>query len=103
MTPHEFLAGQLQDTQVELGTAILNRGRWEKLREHRQMLLFLQEQAAQTATMDFHGLRSELKDIAGGHVKPPNMPGPRTTAADLLQRWATVLEGESEGATEPQS
>jgi len=90
MTPQEFLASELGATQAELGTAILNRTRWDKLREDRQLLLFLQERAERA---DFRGLRAELQGIADGQLKIPSLPGPRARASDCLLRWAEALNG----------
>ena len=89
MTAEEFLEAELSKTQAELGTVILNRGRWDKLRENRQMLVFLHERSA---GLDFKGLRSELRSIADGQLKVPSVPGPRTQATDCLRRWAKVLD-----------
>jgi len=88
MTPQEFIAGQLHATQAELSTAILNRGRWDRLREDRQLLLFLQEQVDGAPARD---LRVELQQIADGSVRVPALTSSRAKAADCLRRWATDL------------
>jgi hypothetical protein len=89
MTTDEFLAEKLGATRAELDTAILNRGRWEKLREDCRMLVFLQ---ARSAAVDFQGVRQELQRVAEGQRKVPDVSGPRRKAEDCLRLWATDLE-----------
>jgi len=89
MTTDEFLTEKLGATRAELGTAILNRGRWDKLREDCRMLVFLQERSA---AADFQGVRQELQRIAEGQFRVPDIGGPRRKAEDCLRLWANDLE-----------
>ena len=84
----EFLSAKLGATQAEMGTAILNRARWDKLREESRLLTFLNRRAAE---LDFQGVREELNRIAEGWVRVPELTSPRTQAADCLRVWATAL------------
>lgn len=88
MTTEEFLSAELARTEVELNGAILNRGRWDVLREDRRMLLFLQHRAAGP---DFQGIEAELHLIAEGRIKVPEIGGPRRKAEDCLRDWTTKL------------
>ena len=90
MTPEEFLTAKLSAAREEMGDAILNRGRWEKLRDDCRMLVFLQER---TEAVDFQGVRGELQRIAEGRIGVPDISGPRRKAEDCLQHWAKELEG----------
>jgi hypothetical protein len=89
MTPLEFVNAELGTTEAELGTAILNRSRWDALRENRQMLLHLQACLTSTASGN---LRAELQRIVEGSVRVPTISGSRTKAADFLRRWASTLD-----------
>lgn len=89
MTGGEFLAEELSKTQAALGTAILNRRRWDILREDHRMLGFLQERAN---AVDFQGVKVELQRIAEGRFTIPGIDGPRRKAEDCLRRWAGDLD-----------
>jgi hypothetical protein len=84
----EFLAAKLHATEAEMGTAILNRTRWDKLRDDRRLLVFLQWriQAA-----DFESVRSELGRISEGYLRVPELNSPRRKAMDCLSLWASDL------------
>ncbi len=84
----EFLAAKLGVAQAEMATAILNRSRWEKLREESRLLTFLNLRAD---APDFQGVREELNRIADGRMRVPELSVPRTQAADRLRLWATAL------------
>jgi hypothetical protein len=90
MTADEFITAELSKTQTEMSTPILNRGHWDVLREHRQMLVFLQQR---TQAVDFQGLRLELRRIADGIAKVPQISGPRRRAEECLQHWGEALDG----------
>jgi hypothetical protein len=89
MTTDEFLAEKLGTTRAELNRAILNRGRWDQLREDCRMLTFLQERSA---AADFQGVRHELQRIAQGQFTVPDVGGPRRKAADCLRLWEHDLD-----------
>jgi hypothetical protein len=84
----EFLAAKLGVAQAEMATVILNRSRWEKLREESRLLTFLNLRAD---APDFQGVREELKRIVDGRLRVPELSAPRTQATDCLRLWATVL------------
>jgi hypothetical protein len=84
----EFLATKLGVTQTEMGTAILNRSRWDKLREESRLLVFLNRRAD---APDFQGVREELNRIAEGRMRVPELSTPRTQATDCLRLWQTAL------------
>jgi len=84
-----FIAEKLTATRGEMGGVILNRMRWEKLRDDCRMLAFLQERAA---AGDFQGIREELNRIAEGRLRVAEVSGPRRKATDCLQLWATDLQ-----------
>ncbi len=88
MTAEEFLSAELATTQAELNTAILNRNRWDSLREDRRMLQFLQRRAA---APDFQGVEAELRAIAEGRTRVPEIDGPRRKAEDCLRAWEKGL------------
>jgi len=71
-----------------MGQAILNRSRWDKLREESRLLTFLNRRAA---APDFQGVREELTRIAEGRTRVPELSSPRTQATDSLRLWATTL------------
>ena len=79
---------KLAASRAELGTSILNRSRWDKVREDCRMLVFLQGRAA---AADFEGVRQELQRIAVGSLKVPDISGPRRKAEDCLRLWANDL------------
>ena len=89
MTTEEFLSSEIAKTQAELGVAILNRGRWDALCEDRRMLLFLQRRAG---AADFEGVAAELRLIADGRTKVPDIDGPRRKAEDCLRGWTKKLD-----------
>jgi hypothetical protein len=89
MQAAEWLTEQAQQTRTELGTAILNRRHWDRLREELRLYEFLQERAT---AVDFVGLRGELQRIVEGSVRVPSLGNPRRTAADNLQRWSQDLD-----------
>jgi hypothetical protein len=84
----EFLATTLGVIQAEMDKAILNRSRWDKLREESRLLTFLTGRAV---APDFQGVREELTRIAEGRVRVPELGSPRTQAANSLRLWATAL------------
>ena len=84
----EFLAAKLRVTEAELGTAILNRARWDKLRDDRRLLVFLQ---GRTQAPDFQGLRDDLGRISEGYLRVPELNSPRRKATDCLSLWAADL------------
>jgi hypothetical protein len=88
MTTEEFLSAELARTQVQLDTAILNRSRWDALCEDRRMLLFLQRRAV---APDFQGVAAELRLIAEGRIRVPEIGGPRRKAEDCLRDWTNKL------------
>lgn len=88
MTTDEFLSAELAHTQAELSSPILNRNRWDSLREDRRMLLFLQNR---TAAPDFVGVEAELRLIAEGRIRIPEMDAPRQKAESCLHNWMTTL------------
>jgi hypothetical protein len=88
MTTDEFLSAELAHTQAELSGPILNRGRWDSLREDRRMLQFLQ---GRTAAPDFAGVEAELRLIAEGRIRVPEIDGPRGKAESCLRSWRTTL------------
>ena len=88
MTTQEFLSTEIARTQAELGTAILNRGRWNALCDDRRMLLFLQRRAG---SADFEGVAAELRLIAEGRTRVPEIDGPRRKAEDCLRDWTKQL------------
>jgi hypothetical protein len=88
MTTEEFLSTEMASTQAELGTAILNRTRWEALCEDRRMLLFLQGRAG---AADFEGVAAELQLIADGRTRVPDIGGPRRKAEGYLRDWTKKL------------
>jgi hypothetical protein len=77
-------------TQAALGTAILNRQRWDALCEDRRMLTFLLRRAGAD---DFEGVRVELERIAQGQVWVPDIRSPRKKAETCLRSWAQDLDG----------
>jgi len=88
MTTDEFLSAELAQTQDELNGAILNRSRWDALCEDRRMLLFLQRR---TAAPDFEGVEAELRLIAEGRIRVPEIEGPRRKAENCLRDWMKKL------------
>ena len=88
MTTEEFLSDELARTQAELSIAILNRSRWDALCEDRRMLQFLQRRAS---AADFEGVEAELRLIADGRIKVPEIGGPRRKAEDCLRDWTKRL------------
>lgn len=84
----EFLATKLGVARAEMAMAILNRSRWEKLREESRLLSFLDGRAN---APDFQGVRDELGRIADGRVRVPELSVPRTQAAHCLRLWETDL------------
>src|SRR5439155_27267781 len=88
MTTEEFLSSEIAKTQAELGVAILNRGRWDALREDRRMLLFLQRRAG---SADIESVAAELRLIADGPTRGPDIDGPRRKAAACLSDWKKKL------------
>src|SRR5437867_1356395 len=85
----DFLAEKLGAIRAEMGRAILNRGRWDNLRDDSRMLVFLQGRAG---APDFQGVREELNRIADGRLRVPELSGPRRKATDCLRGWATELQ-----------
>ena len=90
MTGEEFISEKLRETVAALDVGVLNKGKWDALREDRRMLVFLQQRAA---APDFEGVRSELQRVVDGHVRVPDISGPRARAADCLHNWRIELEG----------
>jgi len=88
MTTEEFLSAEMARTQAELNVAILNRSRWDALCEDRRMLLFLQLRAG---APDFQGVEAELRLIAEGRMRVPEIGGPRRKAQDCLRDWTIKL------------
>jgi hypothetical protein len=84
MTTEEFLTTEMARTQLELNSPILNRGRWDALCEDRRMLKFLQGRAG---APDFQGVEAELRLIAEGRIRVPEIGGPRRKAEDCLRVW----------------
>jgi hypothetical protein len=84
----EFLSAKLAVAQAEMATAILNRTRWEKVREESRLLTFLNRR---TDAADFQGVGEELNRIADGRMRVPELGAPRTQAADCLRLWASAL------------
>jgi hypothetical protein len=84
----EFLAAKLRATEAEMATAILNRGRWDRLRDDRRLLMFLQWR---TQAADFEGVRAELDRISDGRLRVPELNSPRRKAMDCLALWAPDL------------
>ncbi len=89
MTTEEFLSSEIAKTQAELGVAILNRGRWDALCEDRRMLLFLQRRAG---SADFESVAAELRLLADGQTRVPDIDGPRRKAEDCLRDWTKKLD-----------
>ena len=89
MTTDEFLAVRLAASRAELGTSILNRNRWDKIRDDCRMLELLQGRAA---AVDFQGVRQELRRIADGNLSVPAISGPRRKAEDCLRLWTNDLD-----------
>ena len=88
MTTDEFLSAELARTHAELSGAILNRNRWDALCEDRRMVQFLQRRAS---AADFQGVEAELRLIAEGRTKVPEISGPRRKAEDCLRDWTKKL------------
>lgn len=88
MTTDEFLSAELAQTQAALSGPILNRSRWDSLCEDRRMLLFLQRR---TEAPDFEGVEAELRLIAEGRIRVPEIDGPRRKAESCLRGWMTKL------------
>lgn len=88
MTTDAFLTTKLAASRAELGTSILNRSRWEKVRDDCRMLTFLQGRAA---AVDFQGVQHELQRIAAGSLSVPDITGPRRKAEDCLRLWVDDL------------
>ena len=84
----EFLAARLHTTEAEMATAILNRTRWDRLRDERRLLVFLR---TRTQAADFESVRAELNRINQGYVRVPELDSPRRKAADCLSLWASDL------------
>jgi hypothetical protein len=89
LTTDEFLTVKLAASRAELDTSILNRNRWDKVRDDCRMLVFLQGRAA---AVDFQSVRQELQHIAEGSLKVPDITGPRRKAEDCLRLWANDLK-----------
>jgi hypothetical protein len=89
LTTDQFLAVKLAESRAELDTSMLNRNRWDKIREDCRILVFLQGRAA---AVDFQGVRQELHRIADGSLRVPDISGPRRKAEDCLRLWANDLE-----------
>jgi len=89
MTAEEFLGARLKARQAEMNSVILNRVRWDKVRDECRMLTFLQERAG---AADFRGLREELTRINDGAIRVPGVDGPRGKATDCLRLWAEDLQ-----------
>jgi len=53
------------------------------------MLLFLQRRAG---AADFEGVAAELRLIADGRTKVPDIDGPRRKAEDCLRGWTKKLD-----------
>jgi hypothetical protein len=94
----DWLSEHAQQTRAELGTAILNRRRWDSLREELRLCEFLQERSA---AADFAGLPAELQRIVEGSVRVPSLGNPRRTATDFLQRWSSAFGPLPEEASSP--
>jgi len=88
MTTEEFLSGEMARTKEQLNAAILNRVRWDGLCEDRRMLTFLQHRAD---APDFQGIEAELRRIAEGRIRPPEVGQPRRKAEDCLRDWTEQL------------
>jgi len=96
----EFIAAKLSATRAEMGTAILNRGRWDKLREDCRILEFLK---LRSEAPDFQGVREELNRVTEGRLRVPDISGPRGKAAECLKRWDVDLKAlEPAGASDPE-
>jgi hypothetical protein len=89
MTAAEFLALKLGAARAELDTVILNRNRWDKVREDCRMLVFLQ---GRSTAPDFRGVRRELECVMDGQSHVPDVSGPRRKAADCLAYWEQDLK-----------
>ncbi len=85
----QFLTEKLRATEAEMGTAILNRTKWDKLRDDRRMLVYLQSRAN---AADFQGVREELNRISEGRIRVPDLGSPRTKAANCLALWTSDLQ-----------
>ena len=90
MTTDDFLAAELARTQTQLKSPILDRKRWDALCDDRRMLRFLQQRAS---AVDFDGVETELRLIAAGQTRVPEVGGPRRKAEECLRDWATRLGG----------
>ena len=88
MTTDEFLSAEMARTQGQLNAAILNRARWDALCEDRRMLTFLQHRAQ---APDFQGIEAELRRIAEGRIRPPDLGQPRRKAEDCLRDWTEQI------------
>jgi hypothetical protein len=89
LTPQEFIAAELLETQAALGRAILNRRQWDLLRENQRVLEFLQ---ARAGALDFRGVRVELECMARGEFSVPGIVGSRSKAQECLRRWAGNID-----------
>jgi len=89
VTTEEFLGAKLRLTQAEMNSAILNRTRWEKLRDDCRLLTFLQQRSG---AADFGSVQSDLTRISEGGLRVPDVDGPRRKAADCLKLWAADLQ-----------
>jgi hypothetical protein len=92
VTPQEFIAAELLETQDALSRAILNRRKWDLLREDQRVLEFLQ---ARAGALDFRGVRVELECMARGEFSVPGIAGSRSKAQECLRRWAANLDEET--------
>jgi hypothetical protein len=88
MTTEEFLSAEIARAQEALNGVTLNRIRWDALCEDRRMLLFLQRRAA---APDFEGVEAELRLIAEGRTRVPEIERPRRKAEDCLRDWTNKL------------
>ena len=88
MTTDEFLSTEIARTQAQLDSVILNRTRWDALCEDRRMLSFLQHRAGAPG---FQGIEAELRLIAEGRIRPPEVGQPRRKAEDCLRDWTKQL------------
>jgi hypothetical protein len=96
----EFLARKLEAAKAELATVILNRSRWDKVRDETRLLTHLN---ARAATLDFQGIREELNRIAEGRMRVPELSAPRTQASNYLQLWEPALLALDQPVTRPVS
>jgi len=90
-----FLAAKLASGQAELSGVVLNRTRWDSLRDDCRLLVFLQERVG---APDFDGIRVELARIAEGRIRVPALTSPRRKATDCLRLWDQELRGLESGA-----